>query len=146
MRTRRVTNATTDAGKPVSRRFLEITFGLLVVVAAVFLSKFWIEAGNSERADSVAFRRCVQMTLDAAGRYGISGVDAELVESVDRKWSRFLATPQRSYFSPHPAHAFMDSFVVRYRDGDLDSTETSELYHQLATFGPVMGNPGRSDE
>jgi hypothetical protein len=146
MRIQRVTNATTDSARPLSRRLLEITFGLLVVVAAVFLSKFWIEAGNSQRADSVAFRRSVQMTLEAAGKYGISGAEAELDESVDRKWSRFLATPQRPYLPPHPAHAFVDSFVIRYRDGGLDSVETSELYHQLATFDPVMDEPGRFDE
>lgn len=133
-----VTNTSPDSGKSASRRLLEIVFGLLVVAAAVIASKFWIEAGNSQRADSEAFRRSVQVTLDAAGQYGISGAEEELITLVDRKWRQFLATAPRVSISPRPAHAFVDSFVIRYRDGDLDSAETSELYHQLATFGPDL--------
>jgi len=117
----------------VSRRLMEIACGLLVVALAIGLSKLWIEAKNSGRADSFVMRESVQLTLEAARSYGVATPETD---SAMEKWRRFLASPRRLAIDPRPAHAFVDSFMIKYRDGLLDSLETLGLYKQLVAFGP----------
>lgn len=121
------------AGRPVSRRVIEITCGLAIVLIAIGASKIWIEARNSRRADSVVLRRSVQLTLDAARFYH---VDESGLNEVAAAWEQFLATPRGRYVPPSPAHEFTDSFMVKFRDGRLDSLESGQLYRHLLTFRP----------
>ena len=127
----RTANSRPPAG--VTRRVVEIACGLIVILMAIGISRIWIEAKNSWRADSFVLRRSIQLTLDTARYYGVD--DPESLE-IAAAWERFLAAPPQQDISPQPAHEFVDSFMVKFRDGVMDSLEASELYHQLMTFRP----------
>jgi len=121
--------------KPARRRLIEIVLGLFFVVLAIAATRVWVELKNTRRADSYALRQSVALTFKAADRYGLAEPTAG---EVRRTWDDFLDTPLGQEVPADPAHEFLDSFMVRYQDGMLDSTEIDALYRQLSGFKPVV--------
>ena len=119
----------------VTGRLIELGLGLLIVVAAIAVTRVWVELKNARRADSFVLRRSVELTLAAARQY-------DLERDVDRvslaRWGRFLALPPGQPLSARPAHAFVDSFVLCFQDGVLDSAEASGLLQRLMQFRPEI--------
>jgi len=114
--------------RPVKRRLIEVAAGLAIVLVAIVISRFWIEIKNADRADSMAFRRCLALTLDAAGRF-------QLIEDSDSGsvavYREFLDSPEGQPLPLRPTHEFVDSFLVYYQDGILDSLEADALYRRV---------------
>jgi len=118
--------------KPVRGRLVEIGLGVLFILIAVAATRVWVELKNARRADSPALRQSVALTLEAASRYGLDEPEAH------EAWSQFLNRPPGQKVPTRPAHEFLDSFMIKYQDGVLDSTESSALYHRLAEFPPEI--------
>jgi len=114
--------------RPVKRRLIEVAAGLAIILAAIVISRFWIEMKNTNRADSMAFRRCLALTLDAARTY-------QLIEESDSgsvaACREFLDLPEGQPLPLQPTHEFVDSFLVYYQDGILDSLEAGALYRRV---------------
>ncbi len=114
-------------------RVMELGVGLALVGLTIIIAKVWVGQKNATRADSEVFRRSVAITLSAVDQYTVlnaTGADDLTV------WQTFLGSPRGQRLPVSPAHTFVDSFVVRYRDGYLDSLETTQLARQLTTFSP----------
>ena len=128
-------NVELERDRPVKRRLSEVALGLSIVLLAILASKFWIELKNSRRADSLALRQGVALTLEAAQNYDLDRMpNRETLET----WTRFLQTTPAPKIPTRAAHEFLDSFVICYRDGILDSAEAGALYLQLAGFSPIF--------
>ncbi len=115
------------------QRVVHLGIGLALVGLAIIIAKIWIAQENAARADSVAFRGSVTTTLDAIDRLSLELPEHRASLS---DWREFLQTPRGQRLPVSWTHEFVDSFVVRYRDGQLDSAETVHLARQLGHFRP----------
>ena len=122
-----------ETNRTVKRRLFEVGVGLGIVLLAILGTKIWVELKNVRRADSAALRQSVALTLEAVQEYNLDRAEAK--ESVE-PWVRFLQTSPKQKIPASPAHEFLDSFVIYYQDGKLDSAEAGVLYDQLAGFSP----------
>ena len=119
--------------RSIRQRVIELAVGLGIVLVAIVITRVWVELKNARRADDNVLRQGVARTLASAEQYHVNGGD---LGRQSEDWKRFLASPPGQPLSARAAHEFVDSFVVSYRDGTLDSVETTALYHQLMSFRP----------
>ncbi len=109
-------------------RWREVLLGLLIIAVAIAVTRLWVGAKNARRADSLALRHSVALTLTTADRFNIPRPSAA--------WERLLAAPVGQRIPTGAAHGFVDSFLISYQDGILDSVETTALCRILQGFNP----------
>ena len=121
-------SANTKYYQTTGSRWREVLLGLLIIAVAITITRLWIGAKNARRADSLALRQSVALTITAADRYNIPRPSTA--------WERLLDAPADRTIPTDPAHGFVDSFLISYQDGILDSVETIALCRILQGFQP----------